>query len=50
MEVIKLDVFMNDANLSERIKANRKSKGLTQARFAENLGVSEMTVRRWETG
>lgn len=41
---------MNDANLSERIKANRKSKGLTQARFAENLGVSEMTVRRWESG
>ena len=37
-------------NLSERIKIKRKEKGLTQAELAEQLKMSEMTVRRWEAG
>ena len=41
---------MNVAILSERIRKARKSKGLNQAELAEQLGMSEMTVRRWETG
>ena len=41
---------MNKNNLSERIKIERKRKGLTQAALAEGLNVSEMTVRRWESG
>ena len=36
--------------LSELIRRNRKSKGLTQAQFAELLDMSEMTIRRWESG
>lgn len=39
---------MNLGNLAERIKQKRKSNGLTQAELAERLGLSEMTVRRWE--
>ncbi|MGI8551627.1 MAG: tetratricopeptide repeat protein [Dehalococcoidia bacterium] len=34
----------------ERIKQLRRSAGLSQARLAEVLNVSEITVRRWETG
>ncbi len=41
---------MNKALLSELIRRNRKSKGLTQAQFAELLNMSEMTIRRWESG
>ena len=37
-------------NIAERIKQSRKSKGLTQQGLADKLGVSYMTVRRWETG
>ena len=40
---------MNVATLSERIRQARKSKGLNQAELAEQLGMSEMTIRRWET-
>lgn len=41
---------MNKALLSELIRRNRKAKGLTQAQFAELLNMSEMTIRRWESG
>ena len=41
---------MNKALLSELIRRNRKAKGLTQAQFAELLDMSEMTIRRWESG
>ena len=37
-------------DLSTRIKAARKEKRLTQPDLADELGVSYMTVRRWETG
>lgn len=33
-----------------RIKQFRESKGLTQEKFAECLGVSESTVKKWERG
>ncbi len=36
--------------LNQKIKKLRKEKGLTQERLAEQLGVSLMTVRRWEWG
>ena len=41
---------MNAAIISERIRQKRKAKGLTQAELADALGMSEMTVRRWEGG
>ncbi len=41
---------MNLSLISERIRQQRKEKGLTQAGLAELLGMSEMTIRRWEAG
>ena len=32
------------------IKTVRRKLGLTQEKFAQRLGVSLMTVRRWERG
>ncbi len=37
-------------NIAERIRQSRKGKGLTQQNLADKLGLSYMTVRRWETG
>ena len=37
-------------NIGESIKQHRKSKGITQDKLAELLGVSVMSVRRWEWG
>ena len=39
-----------NATLSECVRQARKSRGLTQAELAERLEISEMTVRRWESG
>ena len=36
--------------LNQTIKKIRKDKGLTQEQLAELLGVSLMTIRRWEWG
>ncbi|MBQ6664610.1 MAG: helix-turn-helix transcriptional regulator [Synergistaceae bacterium] len=36
--------------LNEVIRTLRKRRGLTQEQLAEQLGVSVMTVRRWEWG
>ena len=36
--------------LNQTIKRLRKEKGFTQEKLAEELGVSLMTVRRWEWG
>ena len=36
--------------MKDRIKALRKSLGITQAKFAEDLGVSLMAVQKWEMG
>lgn len=34
----------------KNIAAMRKRAGLTQAAFAKKLGVTKVTVSRWETG
>ena len=39
---------MNIEITASRIKECRKSKKLTQAALADKLGMSEMTIRRWE--
>ncbi|MDO5733912.1 MAG: DUF2807 domain-containing protein [Eubacteriales bacterium] len=38
------------AGLGFRIAQKRKAKGLTQAEFAELLGISAQAVSKWETG
>lgn len=35
-------------NVGENIKIHRKNKGLTQKQLADKIGVSEITVRRYE--
>jgi DNA-binding transcriptional regulator YiaG len=34
----------------DEVRAARQRLGLTQAQFAERLGVARMTVVRWENG
>ena len=34
----------------KKITALRKEKGLTQAKLAEQINVSNKTISRWETG
>ena len=41
---------MNYTKIGEFIANERKAKKLTQAKFAEQLCVSEKTVSKWETG
>ena len=41
---------MNQQKIGQFLKELRKQKQLTQAQFAEILGVSDRTVSRWETG
>lgn len=36
-------------DMSGRIKERRRAVGLSQKQLAERLGISDMTVRRWET-
>ncbi len=38
------------ATVSERIRLYRQTKGLRRERFAELLGVDDVTVYRWEKG
>ena len=40
----------NEKGMGERIKKYRKERGLSQNDLAEALGISYMTVRRWEAG
>ena len=40
---------MNNMDLAEKIKLGRKAKKMSQSEFADHLGLSEMTVRRWES-
>ncbi|HEY5597329.1 MAG TPA: LexA family transcriptional regulator [Kiloniellales bacterium] len=39
-----------EEGMAERIRALRKSRGLSQARFAELVGVDQSNVSRWENG
>lgn len=41
---------MNDGGVSVRIKQKRKEQRLTQQELADRVGVSLMTVLRWEKG
>lgn len=38
------------SNLSQVLKERRKSLGLTLAQIADQVGVTEATVQRWESG
>lgn len=45
------EVFaMEQEKIGKLIAAKRKEKGLTQEQLAEQLGVTNKTVSRWETG
>ena len=41
---------MNQIKIGSFLKELRNEKGITQEQFAEQLGVSNRTVSRWETG
>ena len=41
---------MNQVKIGSFLKELRKEKNLTQEQFAEQLGISNRTVSRWETG
>jgi len=41
---------MGESMTPEEIKAARASLGLSQKELGEALGVTERTIRRWETG
>ena len=41
---------MNNKNVSNLIKTRRKEEKITQQEFANKVGVSLMTVVRWENG
>ena len=46
----KEDNTMTPNNFGKKITTLRKQKGLTQARLAEKINVSNKTISRWETG
>ena len=41
---------MGTNNFGRKITALRKEKGMTQAKLAEKINVSNKTISRWETG
>lgn len=41
---------MNQINIGNFIAKKRKELNMTQAQFAEKLGVSNKTIPKWETG
>ncbi len=41
---------MNQEKIGKFIKEKRKEKGLTQETFAEELGVSNRSISKWENG
>jgi transcriptional regulator with XRE-family HTH domain len=42
--------FTESDNLSHRLINHRKSRGITQKEFAQQLGVDPSTLARWERG
>ncbi len=45
-----IDNSYNHLGMGERILNLRKARGMTQADFAERLGISPQAVSKWETG
>lgn len=41
---------MNQIDTGKFIASCRKEKGLTQAQLAEELGITDRAVSKWETG
>lgn len=41
---------MDQLKIGKFIAKRRKSQGLTQARLAEQLGITDRAVSKWETG
>ena len=41
---------MSSSTIGSRIKAIRESAGVSEARLAEAVGVTQQTVSRWESG
>ena len=41
---------MKQINLSTYIKSRRQNIGLTQKQLAELVGVTDVTISRWESG
>lgn len=41
---------MNQSKIGKFISECRKNKGLTQSQLAENLGITDKAVSKWETG
>ena len=43
-------IQMSEAGFAERLKRYRREKGMTQQELADELGVSNKTISRWESG
>ncbi len=41
---------MNQNRIGEFIQGSRKEKGWTQKELAEQIGVSDKTISKWENG
>ena len=41
---------MDNIKTGKLISSIRKDKGMTQKQLADNLGVSNATISKWETG
>lgn len=42
--------YMDQTRIGTFIAVLRKEKGLTQKELAEQIGISDKTVSKWETG